>query len=132
MTDDPRLAQLHDPDPLARAAALAALAADWRAGRVACAPERAVVNLHAHTVYSYNAYGHSPTSLAWLAREGGWRALATVDFDVLDGVDETLAACDAVAVRGAAGIETRVCVPEFAAWETNSPGEPGVMYHIGM
>ena len=31
---------------------------------------------------------HSPSSLAWLAAERGWHGLATVDFDVLDGVGE--------------------------------------------
>ncbi len=36
------------------------------------------------------------------------------------------------AVRGSAGIETRVYVPEFADREINSPGEPGVLYHMGI
>ena len=90
------------------------------------------VNLHCHTIYSYNGYGHSPASLAWLARSEGWYALATVDFDVLDGVDETLWACDLVGVRGATGIETRAYLPEQPDFVFNSPGEPGVMYYVGM
>lgn len=101
------------------------------AGIVACAPPREVANLHCHTTYSYNAYGHTPTSLAWLARREGWYALATVDFDVLDGVQETLEACDRAGVRGAAGIETRTYLPEFGDDEINSPGEPGVCYLVG-
>jgi len=31
-----------------------------------------------------------------------------------------------------AGLETRVFVPEFADREINSPGEPGISYHMGM
>lgn len=90
------------------------------------------VNLHCHTIYSYNGYGHSPSSLAWLARSQGWYALGTVDFDVLDGVDETLWACAQVGVRGAAGIETRVYLPDRPDAVFNSPGEPGVMYYVGI
>jgi len=93
---------------------------------------RDVVNMHCHTFFSYNAYGHSPSSLAWLAHEDGWHALATVDFDVLDGVDETLHACDLVGVRGASGLETRAYVDELADRVINSPGEPGICYHVGL
>ena len=35
-------------------------------------------------------------------------------------------------VRGSTGIETRVFIPEFADREINSPGEPGVCYHMGI
>ena len=90
------------------------------------------VNMHAHTFYSFNAYGHSPSSLAWLARELGFAAIGTVDFDVLDAVDEFLTACDQVGVRGSSAIETRVFVPEFSAREISSPGESGVAYHMGI
>jgi len=123
--------RLKDLDLQVRTRALQELVASWCAGEINCPPEREVANLHCHTFFSYNGYGHSPTSLAWLAREMGWHALATMDFDVLDGVDETLDACDRVAIRGAAGMETRVYLPEFAAREITSPGEPGVTYQIG-
>jgi len=124
--------QLKDLSPQVRSRALGELVSAWQAGRISCKPPSDLVNLHCHTCFSYNGYGHSPSSLAWLAREMGWRALATVDFDVLDGVEETLAACDLVAVRGAAGVETRAYLPEFATREINSPGEPGILYHIGV
>jgi len=88
--------------------------------------------MHCHTFFSFNAYGHSPTSLAWLAKQRGFRAVGIVDFDVLDGVDEFLAACDMVGVRGSVGVETRVYIPEFATREINSPGEPGIAYHMGI
>jgi hypothetical protein len=88
--------------------------------------------MHCHTFFSFNAYGYSPTALAWLAKRRGLRAVGIVDFDVLDGVDEFLAACDVAGVRGSAGIETRVFIPEFATREINSPGEPGIYYDMGI
>jgi hypothetical protein len=115
-----------------RSAALAELVALASAGKVQCEPERQVVNMHCHTFFSFNAYGHSPTSLAWLARRRGFRAIGIVDFDVLDGVEEFLGACDAAGVRGSGGVETRVFIPQFATREINSPGEPGVFYHMGI
>jgi len=96
-------------------------------------PEPAeVANMHAHTFFSYNAYGYSPAALAWRGRTEGIKLMGIVDFDVLDGVDEWYSACDKVALRGSAGIETRVFIPEFADVEINSPGEPGVAYHMGV
>lgn len=91
-----------------------------------------LVNMHCHTFFSFNGYGYSPTALAWLARRRGIKLLGIVDFDVLDGVDEFLSACEIVGIRGSAGIETRVYLPEFATREINSPGEPGVYYHMGI
>lgn len=120
--------QLNDFNPAARAQALDALLSH----APSFPPEIEAANLHAHTFFSFNAYGHSPTSLAWLAKTRGYKALGIVDFDVLDAVDEFLAACERIGVRGSAGIETRVFVPEFANHEINSPGEPGVMYHMGI
>jgi hypothetical protein len=35
-------------------------------------------------------------------------------------------------MRGSAGMETRVYIPEFATREINSPGEPGVFYYMGI
>lgn len=90
------------------------------------------INMHCHTFFSFNAYGHSPLSLAWMAKRDGYKFVGIVDFDVLDGIDEFMRACDIVGVRGSAGIETRVYVPEIATREINSPGEPGVMYHMGI
>jgi hypothetical protein len=88
--------------------------------------------MHCHSFFSFNAYGFSPTGIAWLAREEAWPLMGLIDFDVLDGVDEFLHACDAAGVRGSCGIETRTFFPEFAMRETSSPGEPGVFYHIGL
>jgi hypothetical protein len=95
-------------------------------------PPSDLANMHCHTFFSFNGYGYSPTALAWLARRRGFKLSGIVDFDVLDGVDEFLSACDQVGVRGSAGLETRVYIPEFATREINSPGEPGIYYHMGI
>jgi hypothetical protein len=123
---------LNNFDPEVRAAALQKLLALGHSGELPYPPAQDVANMHSHTFFSFNGYGHSPTSLAWLAKRHAFKLMGIVDFDVLDGVDEFLAACDAVGVRGSAGIETRVYVPEFANREINSPGEPGIYYHMGI
>jgi hypothetical protein len=124
--------RLNDFEPEVRWAALRDLLALAEAGEIDMVAGSDVANMHCHSFYSFNAYGHSPTSIAWLAKRHGWRAAGIVDFDVLDGVDEFHDACEQVAVRGSAGIETRVFVPEYADQEINSPGEPGVCYHMGI
>ena len=125
-------AKLNDFAPAVRADALAELVALAQQGAVQLEPETDLANMHCHTFFSFNAYGRSPTALAWLAKRRGFRLMGIVDFDVLDGVDEFLDACELVGVRGSAGIETRVFLPEFATREINSPGEPGVYYHMGI
>ena len=124
--------KLNDFSPQVRTQALQELVSLMQAGSLQVEPAADVANMHCHTFFSFNAYGHSPSSLAWLARRRGFKLVGIVDFDVLDGVDEFLAACDLVGVRGSAGIETRVFIPEFATREINSPGEPGVYYHMGI
>ena len=125
-------AQLSDFDPQVREDALRELVALADAGAVELPRPDEAVNMHCHTFFSFNGYGYSPSALAWLGRKRGLAAMGIVDFDVLDGVDEFLTACDLVGLRGSAGIETRVFVPAFAAREINSPGEPGVCYQMGL
>ena len=124
--------KLNDFSAPVRAQALADLVMLARQDDVSVASETELINLHCHTFYSYNAYGYSPTALAWLAKRNGFKALGIVDFNVLDGVEEYLTACEAIGVRGSAGLETRVYLPEFSTREINSPGEPGVCYHMGL
>jgi hypothetical protein len=119
-------------DPQVRARSLAELACLAQEGAAPVKPEAEIANMHCHTFFSFNAYGHSPTSLAWLAKRQGFRLMGIVDFDVLDGVDEFLEACNLLGMRGSAGMETRVFLPQFASREINSPGEPGVYYHMGL
>ena len=118
-------------DAAARAEALDALLALVEHGDVSFpAPVRAV-NLHAHTFYSYNGYGYSPTYLAWRFRCAGIVLAGIVDFDVLDAVDEFRRAAARLGIKACAGLETRVYFPEFEEVEINSPGEPGIAYHMG-
>jgi len=90
------------------------------------------VNLHCHTFFSYNTYGYSPTRFAWLARKGGLAVAGVVDFDVLDALEEFLEAARLLGLKGCAGLETRVFVPEFSDRVMTSPGEPGITYHMGV
>ena len=119
-------------DPEVRLNALDRLAGYLDSGKLSVQPVKNVANMHCHTFFSYNAYGFSPSALAWLAKKSGYRLMGIVDFDVLDGVDEFLNACDMLGVCGSAGIETRNFLPEFASLEINSPGEPGVYYNMGI
>jgi hypothetical protein len=90
------------------------------------------VNLHCHTFFSYNSYGYSPSKFAWLAKKQGLAVAGIVDFDVLDGLEEFLDAAKKLNLKAAAGIETRVYVPQFGNRVINSPGEPGISYHMSM
>jgi hypothetical protein len=95
-------------------------------------PPKPILNLHCHTFYSYNAYGYSPSSFAWRARKAGLAAAGVVDFDVLDALEEFLDAGRLVGLKTCVSLETRVFVPEFATRVINSPGEPGIAYHMGV
>jgi DNA polymerase III alpha subunit len=87
-------------------------------------------NLHAHTFFSYNCRGYSPARYALLARRHGMEVAGIVDFDVLDGMAEFHDAGRRLNLRTVVSLETRVFVPEFADRVINSPGEPGVAYHM--
>lgn len=118
--------------PQTRAAALAELNRLAEQGQISLPAPADVFNMHCHTFFSFNGYGHSPASLAWQGKRRGFKLMGIVDFDVLDGVEEFLNACELIGLRGSAGLETRVFIPEFADKEINSPGEPGVYYHMGI
>jgi hypothetical protein len=124
--------QLDSFDPKLRREALASLWRQVEAGQIAPAKTGTDVNLHAHTFFSYNAYGYSPSKYAWLARKTGLALAGVVDFDVLDALDEFLEAGRLVSLKSCVSLESRVFVPEFATRVINSPGEPGVAYHMGV
>jgi hypothetical protein len=123
--------QLDDFAPGRRAEALKPLAGLMRKGEMPRPAPTQNANLHIHSFYSYNADGHSPTRIAWEAKRTGLFAAGIVEFDVLDGIDEFLAAGDELALRAVVGVESRVFIPEYADREINSPGEPGISYHMG-
>ena len=124
--------ELDSFDAEQRKNALSALWEKAQAGQIELPPTGTAVNIHCHTFFSYNTYGYSPSKFAWLARKAGLAVAGVVDFDVLDALDEFLDACKLLGLKSSAGLETRVFVPEFADRVINSPGEPGISYHMGV
>ena len=117
---------LNDFDPLARGQALDKVC------EAGVFPEPTnLLNLHAHTFYSFNYKGFSPSTFAVEAKRAGLEAAGIVDFDVLDGLDEFWNATRKLDLKACIGLESRVFVPEFADRVINSPGEPGISYHMG-
>lgn len=119
-------------NPSTRKDSLMSLMALVDDGLITMPEPKEIANLHCHSFFSFNGYGYSPAHLAWLGRKHGIKFMGIVDFDILDGVDEFLEACAIADVRGTAGIETRVYIPGFRHAEINSPGEPGIAYHMGV
>jgi len=119
-------------DAATRRGALTAIMAQVDAGTVTLPAASPFINLHAHTFFSYNAYGYSPSKYAWLARKAGLGVAGVVDFDVLDALEEFLEAGRLVGLKTCVSLESRVFVPEFATRVINSPGEPGISYHMGV
>jgi len=132
---DPKIVELEkrllDFNTATRRDALEELAEHARAGDIALPEPGADVNMHFHTFFSYNADGWSPSRIAWESRKAGLLVAGTVDFDVLDGMDEFLGAADILGLRAAVGVESRVFVKDYADKVINSPGEPGVAYFMG-
>ena len=105
----------------------------WREEAVSAdfPPPTTLVNAHAHTFYSFNYKGYSPSRFALEAKRQGLEMGGIVDFGVLDGLDEFWAASRLLDLKACVGIESRVFVPEFSDRVINSPGEPGISYHMG-
>lgn len=119
-------------DSAERKEALLTLCKKVKAGQIDLPEHGSDVNLHCHTFFSYNSYGYSPTKFAWLARKMGLAVAGVVDFDVLDALDEFQIAAKMLGLKACGGLETRVYVPEFSTRVINSPGEPGISYHMGV
>ena len=124
-------AQLNDFDPAARRQALAALAAKAGAGQVDIPDLTGWANVHFHTFFSFNYRDLSPSRIVWDGKRTGLDVVGSVDFDVLDAMDEMFEAGDVLDVRTNVALETRVFSHEFADKEFSSPGEPGVLYFMG-
>lgn len=121
---------LNDFDPKVRKAALVELSERIASGQVQPPAPKPEVNLHYHTFFSFNAYGWSPSRVAWEARKYGLLAAGIVDFDVFDGMEEFLRAGEIVGIRATAAMETRVFIPEYADQVLSSPNEPGIGYFM--
>ena len=119
-------------DSAERKEALLALCEKAGSGEITLPEPGTDINLHCHTFFSYNTYGYSPSKFAWLARKRGLAFAGVVDFDVLDALEEFLEAAKMLGLKGCSGLESRVFVPEFSDRVINSPGEPGISYHMGV
>jgi hypothetical protein len=124
--------QLDSYDASTRRTALESLHALVTDGKIIPLPTSTTdTNIHYHTFFSYNAEGYSPSRVVWETYKVGLLYVGMVDFDVFDGLEEFYSACELFNMKGSVGMETRAFVPEFASKQINSPGEPGVTYHMG-
>ena len=123
------LADLNSFDPDKRRAALAVAVQD---GRPHLKSPENISNVHCHTFYSYCCLDLSPYGIVWEAARRLLAVVGSTDFDVLDAMDEMYEAGDALGVRATVSLETRTFSETYADREVNSPGEPGVMYMMGV
>lgn len=124
--------ELNSPKRAVRKNALAEIAELCRSRKIPLEPAGMLHNMHCHTCYSYNGYGYAPAYIAYLAKKSGWLAAGIIDFDVLDAVEEFRESAEELDVNYSCGIETRVFIKELADVAINSPGEPGIAYHLGL
>jgi len=122
--------QLSDFDSAVRRAALAELAGRTAHGEIRFPPPQPKVNIHFHSFFSFNSKGWSPSRIAWEASKRGLEVAGIVDFDVLDGLEEFIDAGELLGLKATVGLETRVCVPEYADMVLTSPNEPGIHYFM--
>lgn len=126
------MAKLDAFTPETRKSALEELLAKMQSGEIVKPAENGSVNAHAHTFFSYCSEGYSPSRLVWEAVDKGLTLVGSTDFDVLDALEEMLEAGEALGIRTAVSLETRTFVQPYADKEINSPGEPGVLYSMGV
>ncbi len=122
--------QLNNHDVQIRREAILSIRKMIEEGALTPPPPRENCNLHVHTFFSYNAFGHSPSSVAWLARREGIQLMGIIDFDTLEGTEEFLWSCEQLQVRGTVSLETRIYLPEFDDRVITSKGQPGIAYYI--
>ncbi|MFH0796834.1 MAG: hypothetical protein V2A65_07245 [Candidatus Omnitrophota bacterium] len=131
MEKEELIRQLDDFDVSQRYSALQSLKAMSDRGEIPVQTNRGWLNLHGHTFFSFSAYGFSPSHFLWEAFCRGLDMAGIVDFDVLDGLEETFTSAEILGIKTEVGFETRVFVGEYADKVINSPGEPGVFYIMG-
>ncbi|MCM8818453.1 MAG: hypothetical protein NC915_03120 [Candidatus Omnitrophica bacterium] len=89
------------------------------------------LNIHIHTFHSFNYKNWSPLRVVFEGWKKGLLFLGTVDFDTLEGVEETLWAGRLLSFKVVSGFETRVFLREMKDMVINSPNEPGIFYLCG-
>ncbi len=124
--------ELNSTDQTIRRDAVAEAQELLRCGKIPESPPGRLHNMHCHTTFSHNTSGYSPSFIAYLARKSGWLAAGIIDSDVLDAIGEFREAAELFDLNYSCGIETRVTIPELAGNVINSPGEPGIAYHLGL
>ncbi|MCX6345499.1 MAG: hypothetical protein NT018_10585 [Armatimonadetes bacterium] len=122
--------ELNSFDSFERADALCSLSVRAEMGEIVLPRTSNKVNLHFHTFFSYNVNGWSPSRIAWESAKHGLLISGIVDFDVLDGTEEFLAAGELIHLRTTAALETRVFISEYFDKVINSPNEPGIAYFM--
>lgn len=122
--------QLNSFNPTSRHEALTELARRLYDHLIHVPASKNEVNLHYHTFFSYNAEGWSPSRVAWEAKNYGLAVAGIVDFDVLDGMEEFLAAGEIIDLKSTTAMETRVFINEYADDVISSPNEPGIAYFM--
>lgn len=115
--------ELAHPDRAVRLAALAAL------HRETPPPRRTGTNVHVHTNHSFSVF-RSPTEAAWEARQAGVEVFGVNDFYTTGAFDEFTAACAAVGLPAALGLEAIAVDRELAEAKVlvNDPANPGKIY----
>ncbi len=125
MTVEQLVDQLNDFSPRARVSGLMELAARVECGEIAAPPTKQEVNLHFHTFFSYNAYGWSPSRIAWEAKKYGLGGGGHSRFRRArrhGGVP--LRRGKIIGLKTTAAMETRVLIPEYADKVINSQTSP--------
>lgn len=89
------------------------------------------INLHIHTFHSFNYKNWSPSRIVFEGWQKGLYAIGTVDFDTLEGVEETIWAGNLLNMNVISGFESRVYLKELKDKVINSPKEPGIYYLCG-
>jgi hypothetical protein len=96
--------------------------------------KRGTPAMHWHSFLSYNFKIWSPERLFWEAKKKGVHNVGSIEFDVLDEIEQRFKVGDLLGLAVDIGLETRVFCPEYYEKELvmNSPGEPGISYAMGM
>ncbi len=126
------LEKLDSLKPSERGEAIAAAAKLLAGGEIKVPATRNSANLHLHTFHSYNSLGFSPSHLVWEAKRQGLALAGSTDFDTLDAMEEMFQAEKSLKIPTTVSLETRTYAEAYATEEVSSPGEPGVMYMMGV